>query len=227
MYKRRGSLATRDRGYVTNNEDKRPDDAADGAEGSSEKAEGTKARIVDAAEEVFGARGYHGSSVVKITKRAGVGLGTFYLYFPSKIEIYRYLLRERQQEFIDAARKGYADAANQRSVLQGAFRAFFDWITARPAILRLLREAEFVDASLGTELYRVPAEEFRSRLAKAVDHGYIETTDPEVLAWCMMGMAEFVTLRWIVWAGKAEMDPERFNAFVEIASRTLGVVPHE
>lgn len=204
--------------------DRGPDKTADAALGSQEaKAEGTKARIVDAAEEVFGSRGYHASSVVEITKRAGIGLGTFYLYFPSKLEIYRYLLRDRQQEFIEAARRAYADAADQRGVVERAFSAFFDWISARPAVLRLLREAEFVDASLGVDLYAVPAEEFRSRLSKAVDHGYIEPVDPEVLAWCLMGMAEFVTLRWIVWAGTAEMDPERFKAFVEVVSRTLGV----
>ena len=206
------------------------DDPASGSDetGSASpeaKAEGTKARIVDAAEEVFGVRGYHSTSVVEITKRAGVGLGTFYIYFPSKIEVYRYLLRARQQEFIDAARHAYADPSDQHGVVAGAFRAFFDWISARPAVLRLLREAEFVDPALGVGLYETPAEEFRSRLAKAVEHGYIVETDPEVLAWCLMGMAEFVTLRWIVWAGTAEMDPARFAAFVDVVSRTLGVVP--
>jgi len=210
---------------VNNVDDGFPDDAEAARDTPETKAEATKARIVDAAEQVFGARGYYNTSVVEITKRAGIGLGTFYLYFPSKIEIYRHLLRARQQEFIDAARRAYQDPTDQHGVTEGAFRAFFDWITARPAILRLLREAEFVDASLGAELYQTPAEEFRSRLAKAVDHGYIVPTDPEVLAWCLMGMAEFVTLRWIVWAGTSQMDPERFKAFVDVVSRSLGAVP--
>src|SRR6266568_5140068 len=52
------------------------------------RSDQTRAKILDAAEEVFGQRGYHGASVVEITKKAGVGLGTFYLYFPSKIDIY-------------------------------------------------------------------------------------------------------------------------------------------
>lgn len=207
-------------------ESSRPGDGKEPVAGATPKprrSDQTRARILDAAEEVFGRRGYHSASVVEITKKAGVGLGTFYLYFPSKIEIYRHLLRSRQDEFIQEARRAYEGATDQRMVVQGAFRAFFDWIGRRPAVLRLMREAEFVDPSLLANLYRAPAEEFRERLGRAMEHGYISPTDAEVLAWCLMGMAEFVTLRWIVWTGDSEIDPQRFEAFVQIVSRALGV----
>ena len=188
----------------------------------SRRSDQTRTRIVDAAEEIFGKQGYHGSSVVEITKQAGVGLGTFYLYFPSKIDVYRHLLRERQNEFIQAARDAYEGATDSRTVVQGAFRAFFDWIGRRPMVLRMMREAEFVDPALLIDLYQTPANEFRERLARAMELGYIEETDPDVLAWCLMGMAEFTTLRWIVWSGADKMEPERFDAFVQIMARALG-----
>jgi len=187
------------------------------------RSERTRARILDAAEEVFGERGYHGASVGEITKTAGVGLGTFYLYFPSKLDIYRHLLRSRQDEFIQAARRAYEDATDQRAVVQGAFRAFFDWIARRPTVLRMMREAEFVDPAMLIDLYQAPADEFRERLGRAMELGYIRQTDPDVLAWCLMGMAEFVTLRWIVWTGSPAIDPDRFEAFVQVASRALGL----
>jgi AcrR family transcriptional regulator len=43
----------------------------------------TRRRLLDAAEQVFGALGYHGASVVKVAETAGVAAGTFYLYFDS------------------------------------------------------------------------------------------------------------------------------------------------
>jgi AcrR family transcriptional regulator len=205
--------------------DSDPDEPIEHDSPKPRRSEQTRERLIDAAEEVFGTQGYHGASVVAITKHAGVGLGTFYLYFPSKIEIYRHLLRTRQDEFIRAARDAYEGATDQREVVQGAFGAFFDWIGRRPMILRLLREAEFVDPALGAELYQTPANEFRERLGRAMELGYIERTDPDVLAWSLMGMAEFVTLRWIVWTGDAALDAERFGAFVHIASRALGANP--
>jgi AcrR family transcriptional regulator len=224
-----GAQSTRDRDNVDHIDEARTDEGDDGtavtdaASAKVRRSDVTRARILDAAEEVFGARGYHSTSIVEITKQAGVGLGTFYIYFPSKIEIYRHLLRARQHEFIEAARRAYEDPANQHRVVQGAFQAFFDWFAGRPAILRLLREAEFVDPSLLSELYRAPADEFRERLGRAMELGYIAPADPDVLAWCLMGMAEFMTLRWIVWSGSKKIDPGRFEAFVQVASRTLGI----
>jgi AcrR family transcriptional regulator len=186
------------------------------------RSDETRARILDSAEQVFGERGYHGASVVEITKNAGVGLGTFYIYFPSKIEIYRQLLRSRQEEFINASRRAYEGATDQREIIKGAFRAFFHWIGNRPTVLRLLREAEFVDPTLLPDLYTTRAEELRDRLARAIELGAIKEDDPDVLAWCVMGMTEFIALRYLVWTGKPEIDQERFESFARIVSRAIG-----
>ncbi|HEY6799250.1 MAG TPA: helix-turn-helix domain-containing protein, partial [Agromyces sp.] len=45
----------------------------------------TRRRLLAAAERVFADHGYHEASVSRITDRAGVGQGTFYLYFDSKL----------------------------------------------------------------------------------------------------------------------------------------------
>jgi hypothetical protein len=74
-------------------------------------------------------------------------------------------------------------------------------------------------------MYRARGEDLRDRLAKAMELGNIKQTDPEVLAWCLMGMAEFVALRWLVWTGDQEIDAKRFQAFAKIVSRALGVDP--
>jgi len=187
------------------------------------RSDQTRTRILDAAEQIFGERGYYGASVIDVTKKAGVGLGTFYLYFPSKIEIYRHLLSSRQEEFITESRRAYDGATDQRAIVQVAFRAFFDWIGSRPAVLRLLREAEFVDPTLLPDLYRTRAEDLRDRLGRAMELGAIKETDPDVLAWCVMGMTEFVALRWLVWSGDKEIDPERFSSFAQVVSRALGI----
>ena len=50
----------------------------------SKRGERTRRRLLEAAEAVFAELGYHDASIVKITEAAGVGQGTFYLYFASK-----------------------------------------------------------------------------------------------------------------------------------------------
>jgi len=199
--------------------------AASGEPAASPRARGeeTRNRILDAAQEIFGSQGYHAASIGEITKAAGVGLGSFYLHFTSKLEIYRYLLRSRQEDFLLAARRASAGASDQREALRTAFRAFFDWITAHPTVLRMLREAEFVDPSLVVDLYQKPALAFRDGLAQQIERGRFASTDPEVLAWCLMGMTEFCAMRWIVWRGGEPMPDERFEAFIDIITRVYAL----
>ena len=52
----------------------------------------TREKLLDAAEQEFGARGFHPVGISDITRRAGVAAGTFYVYFDSKEEIYRALI---------------------------------------------------------------------------------------------------------------------------------------
>jgi AcrR family transcriptional regulator len=51
-------------------------------------------RILKAAKELFFDRGYHETTVEMITEKAGVSVGTFYVYYTNKIEIYKALQNE-------------------------------------------------------------------------------------------------------------------------------------
>src|SRR5262245_43871474 len=65
-----------------------------------EQAEATRRAILDAAERLFGARGYAGTSVGEIAEAAGVALKTVYAAFGTKAEVLRALwnLRMRGDE---------------------------------------------------------------------------------------------------------------------------------
>ena len=49
--------------------------------------------ILAAAQEVFFEKGYHSATSEEIAKRAGIGKGTIYQYFDSKLEIFLEMLR--------------------------------------------------------------------------------------------------------------------------------------
>lgn len=52
----------------------------------------SEGELLDVALQVFADKGYHGATVQDIHARAGVGRGTFYLYFGSKEEVFNRLL---------------------------------------------------------------------------------------------------------------------------------------
>jgi AcrR family transcriptional regulator len=60
----------------------------------TERGRRTQRAILDAAAAEFGDKGFHDSSIVSITQRAGVALGSFYTYFESKDALFRALVAD-------------------------------------------------------------------------------------------------------------------------------------
>ncbi|WP_226669545.1 TetR/AcrR family transcriptional regulator [Metabacillus litoralis] len=52
------------------------------------RGEDQKAKIIDAAQQIFGKKGYYDTKMLEIAELAGVSKGTIYLYFSSKDELY-------------------------------------------------------------------------------------------------------------------------------------------
>ena len=63
-------------------------------EPKTKRGKATLDKIIKAAATVFYEKGFYGGSISDIAREAGVGNGTFYIYFDSKLSAYRYLLVE-------------------------------------------------------------------------------------------------------------------------------------
>ena len=70
----------------------------------TERGRRTLRKLLDAAAEEFGEKGFHESSVVSITQRAGVALGSFYTYFDSKDALFRALVADMSEKVRTSAR---------------------------------------------------------------------------------------------------------------------------
>jgi AcrR family transcriptional regulator len=62
----------------------------------------TRDRLVDAAFELFGRRGYEATNAEQIAKVAGTSRATFYLYFKSKAELVLELQARTEREVVDS-----------------------------------------------------------------------------------------------------------------------------
>ncbi|MGO2029729.1 MAG: TetR/AcrR family transcriptional regulator, partial [Glutamicibacter ardleyensis] len=104
----------------------------------------TRIKILAAAEKVFATSGYHDASIVKITECAGVGLGTFYLYFAGKQEIFDEVVEDLNRRVRMAMTEASAAAENRFAAERAGFKAFFHFTAQHPALYRIIRQAEFV-----------------------------------------------------------------------------------
>ena len=53
-----------------------------------DRRQNKKSLIIEAAARVFASRGYNGTLIADIAREAGIGKGTIYEYFPSKVDLF-------------------------------------------------------------------------------------------------------------------------------------------
>ena len=184
--------------------------ASDGKAPRTARGERTLRKILDAARAEFGDRGFAESSIVGITQRAGVALGTFYTYFDSKEEVFRALVRDMSAEVRDNVAPAIKGATDFFDGERRALAAFLGLVGKHRDVYRIIDEAEFVEPEAYREHYETTATRIAARFAEARERGEIarDLTDEdlEILAWADMGANVFVGLRYAVWAN---MDPLR------------------
>lgn len=186
------------------------------------RGEKTRGKLLEAAEQVFADLGYADASVVKITDAAGVGQGTFYLYFDSKQQIFDELVEDLNRRVRHAMAEGAAGATSRLEAERDGFRAFFRFTAEHPALYRVIRQAEFVSPGALRLHYERIVEGYVQGLTHARAEGEIGDVDPTVAAWALMGIGELVGMRWILWDSASEVPEDVFDEVMRLIARALG-----
>lgn len=168
----------------------------------------TKRKLIEAAEQVFSRVGYAEASISRITDAAGIGQGTFYLYFDSKLQIFDELVEDLNHRVRMAMSAASADTSNRIDSERAGFRAFFQFTADHPALYRVIREAEFVSPGALRLHYTRIVEGYIAGLRAAGAAGEIRDIDPTVAAWALMGIGEMIGMRWVLWGDDARGDDE-------------------
>lgn len=156
----------------------------------------TRQRILDAAAVEFGNKGFYETSIVAITSRAGVALGSFYTYFASKQELFEALVRHLSDGVRDAvvpAIEGISDPIGREGK---ALAAFLGFAREHREIYRIIDEAEFVAPDAWRHHYTSTAKRIEERLTQP-SNGFDPDTG-EIEAWAIMGMNVFLGLRSVL-----------------------------
>jgi len=182
--------------------------ASDGKAPRTARGERTLRKILDAARDEFGERGFAETSIVGITQRAGVALGTFYTYFDSKEALFQALVRDMSAQVRDAVGPVLGEGTDALDGERRALEAFLRFARDHRDIYRIIDESEFVEPNVYREHYETTATRIAARLKVARGKSEISAdfTDGEldVVAWGMMGANVFLGLRFAVWEGADE-----------------------
>ncbi len=97
-----------------------------------------RAKILEAALELFAARGFYGTAVPEVARLAGVGAGTIYRYFESKEALVNVLLRHWRQALGAALLRGFPGGAPAREQFRAIWQRGVAFARRHPRAVHFL-----------------------------------------------------------------------------------------
>lgn len=189
-------------------------------------ASGQKRRaIFDAAVKVVGRYGYAEASIARITSRAKVAQGTFYLYYKSRQELLDQLLPSLGQEMLEFIGERVRAVEGPIEREEARLRAFFSYLDQRPEFYRILHEAEIFAPQGHKRHHRMIAEGYVHALGRDLARaGAPARSDEEleVIAYILMAARDYLSMRYSHWNGRGEGPPDQVvEAYVQFVTGGL------
>jgi len=98
-------------------------------------------QLLEAAQEVFVAQGYHAAAMDDIAERAGVSKPVLYQHFPGKLDLYLALLDTHCEAMVGRIRTAMSATTDNKIRVAGAIRAYFDFVDHESEAFRLVFES--------------------------------------------------------------------------------------
>jgi AcrR family transcriptional regulator len=160
------------------------------------RRERTRQELLAAAERVLAEKGLHDTKIADIAAAADVGVGTFYLHFPTKEALFDAVVEDTMRRFkgaIDAARESVADPVGQ---MRAANAAFCRFAVDNREVFRIV----FGHAAAYNEVIRraqaLFAADVEASFRDGVAKGAFAPLPPALVAQAVIGMATQVLSWW-------------------------------
>lgn len=147
--------------------------------------------ILQAAIQVFEARGYAAGTTARIAERAGVSVGTLYQYFPNKDAVVAALAERHVAEVRALAESGAPAAAMPLPELIGHWvDAFLALHEANPVLHRLMSGGEFLLEASREQLERIRVDGAARLAALLAMRQDVRAGDPALMAYFVLQSLE-------------------------------------
>ena len=164
--------------------------------------EATRQRLLDAAEQVFAAKGYHGAGVDDIIRASDSSKGGFYFHFPNKQGIFLALVDALVPKLAAAVDRAIATESDPIAQLDAALHTVIETFSRYRALAKiLLVEAVGLGHGFDEKLMRTRgyfAAMIQRYLDRAVAAGALPPFDTETTAWVWFGAINELVVRWLV-----------------------------
>ncbi|MBQ9978525.1 MAG: TetR/AcrR family transcriptional regulator [Clostridia bacterium] len=152
-------------------------------------------KLLDAAEELFTSKGFHSTSISDICKRADTAVGTFYIYFDTKTDVYRYLMWKYERMIKELLAESIKNCKTRYEMEREGIKCFIRFALQTPTVYNVIWGSLSIDQNLFFDYYNSFSESYTKALKRSEDELCI--TDAKTVAYMLMGISNFVGLRAI------------------------------
>ena len=99
-------------------------------------------QLLNAAQGVFVAQGYHAAAMDDIAERAGVSKPVLYQHFPGKLDLYLALLDTHAEELVRRVGEAMAATTDNKVRVHNAISAYFGFVDGEGEAFRLVFESD-------------------------------------------------------------------------------------
>ncbi len=163
----------------------------------SDRRARTASELVNAAQRVLAAKGYHGAKVADIAREAGVGVGTFYLYYPTKEAVFHELVEEATSQLLTQMQEASAQEEDPASISRRRIEVFFLFAAQNRDLFRIIfgHDASFND------VVRSAQEMFAANIVQniqgGIDAGIFRKGHAQIWAQALVGMCIHAVSWWV------------------------------
>jgi AcrR family transcriptional regulator len=171
----------------------------------SRKGAQTRARLLDAAKQIFEENGFLDARISDIAERAGLSHGSFYHYFDSKEQIFREVAEALEEELSSPLGSVIFDpssSATPRERIREGNRRYLESYRDESRIMGVIEQVSRYDAHINAVLLthqKRTTEQVAASIEQLQRRGLADATlDPMIAAVALGGMVSRFAETWLV-----------------------------
>lgn len=180
-------------------------------------------KLLASSEELFATHGFYGTSISDICKRAGTAVGTFYIYFDTKTDVYRYLMESYKKAIKDRLAESIKGCKSRYDKEREGIKCFIKYAVSAPNVYNIIWGSLSIDKQMFADYYISFAESYSRALNK---DGDLPLSDSESIAYMLMGISNFLGLK-AIFNGMSDEEIDKMIDNAVMPALTNGIINGE
>lgn len=172
-----------------------------------------RAEILEQAEKIFAAKGFHNAAVAEIAGASGFAVGTLYQFFPSKEQLYISMLTEKLSRMYSDVRESVSKETDITKKIEVLIASLFRFVENNTEFCSIFIRGDHLSLSDGNVELRMRLKiDYNAHISfteevirEGIRAGLLKKMDPRMMATALTGITNAFASKWLTTMGGASL----------------------